>query len=190
MIHLYVIGISESGIPSSLGNPMIRPMPSRLLYQNSKNSKNSVLCKNEITQRLYYVLCRYLGKYAHHLPVLDSGLVDDVIQCDFGYPKFSGPLMPVRLIWKVLEPLPWHPCQACLASQRRKYKQNSYNERKVESSKCAWSKVQSQVHSMLYIIVPLSEDQRRKKMGSPGELENLQVLVKYHTDSNRRTKVP
>lgn len=43
---------------------------------------------------------------------------------------------------------------------------------------------------MLYIIVPLSEDQRRKKMGSPGELENLQVLVKYHSNSNRRTKVP
>lgn len=39
-----------------------------------------------VTYRLYYV-----GKYENHLPVLDSGIIDDVIQSDFGYTKFSGP---------------------------------------------------------------------------------------------------
>lgn len=72
---------------------MIRPVPSRFLCQNSKNSKNSkdsVLCKNESIHR-DCTICRYLGKYANYLPVLDSGLIDDVIQSDFGYTKFSGP---------------------------------------------------------------------------------------------------
>lgn len=44
---------------------------------------------------------------------------------------------------------------------------NSY-ECKVESSNDAWSKVQCQAHRMLYIIVPLTEDQRRKKNGESG----------------------
>lgn len=65
------------------------------------------------------------------------------------------------------------------------------NQRKVGSSNCAWSKAQSQVHSMLYIIlVPLSEDQRRKngESGGNGESPGFGQILKYHTNFKSQDK--